>query len=287
MKKILILGSNGFVAKHLKKLLEIKSCEYLTLGRMNLDLTNFKQCKDILSKINLKDITIVFLSAIRPSSGEDLDDTIKSLSMIRNLVVNINTNLIRQFVYVSSDGVYPYSKYILTEKSETNPSSFYGHMHLLREKFLQNNISKDKLTILRPCAIYGDGETIFSYGVNRFMRDAIKEGKIYLFGKGEEKKDHIFVNDFVELIYKSYEKNLTGLFNVATGKSESFFNIANQINDLFNRKIKIVYVARKIEICHRQFNTNKLKKEFKLLKLKSINEGLNDLYKSYKVKKIK
>jgi UDP-glucose 4-epimerase len=280
MKKVLILGSNGFVAKHLINLLEHKSYEYMTLGKMNLDLTNFQQCRDILSKIDLNDFTIIFLSALRPSVGEDLDITIKSLSMIRNLVVNIDTKILKQFIYVSSDGVYPYSDKILTEKSETNPGSFYGNMHLLREKFLQNIISADKLTIFRPCAIYGSKETIFSYGINKFVRDANNENKIYLFGKGEEKRDHILINDFVELILHSFEKNITGLFNVATGESKTFLDIANQINSILERKVKIVYLPRKIKISHRKFNINKLKKDFKLIRLKSINEGLIDLLKS-------
>ena len=280
MKKILILGSNGFVAKHLINLLEQKSYQYMTLGKVDLDLTNFQQCKEVLSKIDLNDFTIVFLSAIRPSVGEDLDITIKSLSMIKNLIVNIDTKILKQFIYISSDGVYPYLDNILTEESDTNPKSFYGNMHLLREKFLQNTIPNDKLTILRPCAIYGSDETIYGYGINKFIRDANYEDRIYLFGKGEEERDHILVNDFVELICHSFEKNITGLFNVATGESKTFLYIANQISNILKRPINIINLPRRVNICHRQFNIDKLKKVFNLIKLKSIDEGLAHLLNS-------
>ena len=63
-------------------------------------------------------------------------------------------------------------------------------------------------------------------------------------------------------------------------ESKTFLDIANQINSILERKVKIVYLPRKIKISHRKFNINKLKKDFKLIRLKSINEGLIDLLKS-------
>ena len=61
MKKLLLLGSNGFVAKHLKSLLENKYCDYMILGKKDLDLTDIKQCKSILGEIDFKNYTIIFL----------------------------------------------------------------------------------------------------------------------------------------------------------------------------------------------------------------------------------
>ena len=75
-----------------------------------------------------------------------------------------------------------------------NKSSLHGLMHLVREKILLN-IAKNNLCILRPTLIYGEKDPHNGYGPNQFVRRAMKNFSIELFGKGEEKRDHIWVND--------------------------------------------------------------------------------------------
>ena len=276
-KKLLIFGSSGFIAQSLIKLLDQKNCEYIALGKKKLDLTNNEQCKKILTKIQLKNVTVIFLSALRPSCGEELDINIKNLVMIKNLVSNINVNIIRQFIYISSDAVYPDIKNSITETTIISPKSLYGYMHSMREKYISNIIPKKKLTIFRPCAIYGKNETTYSYGINQFVRDAIDKNKIYLFGKGEEERDHILVDDFVGIIFESFQNKITGLFNVATGDGKSFTEIVNYINNAFNKSIQIIYKARKQNITHRSFDVTNLHNNFQKSKIHKIEEGVSKM----------
>ena len=67
-------------------------------------------------------------------------------------------------------------------------------MHLTREAILKDNFNKI-LCILRPTLIYGPGDTHNGYGPNRFINLALKNKSIPIFGNGEEKRDHIFVED--------------------------------------------------------------------------------------------
>ena len=86
-------------------------------------------------------LIIIFLSALRPSLGNDIDINIKNLKMIRNLLTNINTELINHFIYISSDAVYPYSKDLIDEDTNISPLTIYGSMHYMREQYLKSVIS--------------------------------------------------------------------------------------------------------------------------------------------------
>jgi nucleoside-diphosphate-sugar epimerase len=153
----------------------------------------------------------------------------------------------------------------------------------MREKYISNIIPKEKLTVFRPCALYGQGETSFNYGINQFIKTAVERRKFFLFGNGEEKRDHILVNDFVKIIYESFQNNITGLFNVASGKSKSFNEVVILINKVFNNSIEIECKPRKNDINHRSFNVIKIKNKFKL-DIKNIEEGITHMIESLKLK---
>ena len=74
-------------------------------------------------------------------------------------------------------------------------------MHIVRENILKNNFSYQKLLILRPTLVYGKNDPHNGYGPNKFNRDSKLNKKILIFGKGEELRDHIDVNDVAKIIY--------------------------------------------------------------------------------------
>ena len=148
---------------------------------------------------------------------------------------------IRKIIYISSDAVYSDTKYRISENSETKPSSIHGIMHLHRENLLRIFIPNKKLLILRPTLIYGRNDTHNSYGPNRFMRLAIKNKDIKLFGRGEELRDHIHISDVIKIIYLSLKSNKFGIYNVVTGKIISFKKLAEKSIEKSLSKSKIIF----------------------------------------------
>ena len=55
------------------------------------------------------------------------------------------------------------------------------------------------IVVLRPSPLYGVADPHNGYGPNRFSRLAAQGGEITLFGEGEEKRDHVFVEDLGEI----------------------------------------------------------------------------------------
>ena len=86
----------------------------------------------------------------------------------------------------------------ISEKTITSPSSLHGLMHLTREEILKYNFNKI-LCILRPTIIYGAGDSHNGYGPNRFVNCALRNNSISIFGSGEERRDHIFIEDLVKI----------------------------------------------------------------------------------------
>ena len=100
-----------------------------------------------------------------------------------------------------------------------------------------------------------------------------------MFGHGEERRDHINIQDVVKIIAKVISKNLVGNMNIATGKLITFYEIANEFKKI-DKKIKIYKIKRKGKMPHngyRAFNTKKLKKFFPNLKLNSFQKNLIEM----------
>ena len=87
-------------------------------------------------------------------------------------------------------------------------------MHISREKILKSKF-EDKLCILRPTMIYGKKDTHNGYGPNLFLNLASKNKDIKLFGKGEEKRDHVYIDDLINVLKECIERNAVGTINLA------------------------------------------------------------------------
>ena len=159
----------------------------------------------------------MFLSALTPDKGRDSGTLMRNLAMCRAVCEATRAVEIAQLVYASSDAVYSFATTLISEATPPVPIDLYGVMHRARELMLASE-AKAPVAVLRLTAIYGAGDTHNSYGPNRFLRQALKDGRIALFGNGEETRDHLHVDDAVDLILKVISHGSTGALNLASGK---------------------------------------------------------------------
>lgn len=95
------------------------------------------------------------------------------------------------------------------------------------------------MAILRPTLIYGLHDPHNGYGPNRFRRLAAAGEEIVFFGEGEERRDHVLVNDVAELVYLSLVHRGRGALNIATGKVLSFREIAERVISFFDEPVEV------------------------------------------------
>jgi nucleoside-diphosphate-sugar epimerase len=140
-------------------------------------------------------------------------------------------------VNISSDAVYADSPEPLTEDSVTAPTSLHGVMHLARELAFQE--VRTPFATLRPSLLYGAADPHNGYGPNRFRRLANEGKEIVLFGEGEERRDHVLIDDVAELIARVVERRSTGSLNIVTGKMHSFREIAELVTASAPKRVAI------------------------------------------------
>ncbi len=223
--RVVILGARGFVGAAAERLLRARSVSVLSLGRAELDLLSGDAADRLVRELRADDSLLV-ISARAPV--KDVAMLVENVRMMENICMALASASLRHVVYVSSDAVYRDSKAPLTEQSCAEPASLHGAMHLTRELMLSSIVSAP-FAILRPSLLYGATDPHNGYGPNRFRRLAAAGQEIVLFGEGEERRDHVLIDDVAELIWRVLAHRSRGTLNVATGEVWSFREIAERI----------------------------------------------------------
>ena len=91
------------------------------------------------------------------------------------------------------------------------------------------------------------------YGPNRFLRLAERGQPIVLFGKGEERRDHVLIDDVAELTAQVIYRRSSGALNIATGTLRSFRDIADMVVRYIDRAVPIVETPRTQPMPHKGY----------------------------------
>ena len=270
---VLVTGASGFVGRRLHRFLVKKNIPVrVVLREKDITFEEAVFCdfeKEALSFEVFHDVETVFHLA---GCTHDINSK-RNIDIYRKINTETTTkiaemageNKVKNFVFVSSvkAGGSPTQGKIISETDQGKPEGIYGATKRDAELKLLDIGSQSKMhiSIVRPTLVYGKNDPHNGYGPNQFIRLAQSKKDISLFGKGEEKRDHIHVNDVGNAIYFLVNKKYVGTVNLVSGTVNSFFKIAQKIKDLY--KVKIKYVKRKGPMPHngyRAFNNYLLKK---------------------------
>ena len=150
------------------------------------------------------------------------------------------------FVYASSASVYGTGNHGFKENAPTSPINYYA---ISKSSFddIASQKAKDhpEATIvgLRYFNVYGSGEDHkkdMASPIHKFFVQSKESGTIRIF-EGSEKfvRDFIHVSD-VAKITKSANNFPSGIYNVGTGVSRSFLDVATIISSYTNAKIVVI-----------------------------------------------
>jgi UDP-glucose 4-epimerase len=276
LKRVVLIGSRGFIGATLQRQLAMKGVPTLALTSSDVDLTDASAFVRLVTLLKPTD-SVVMLAALTPEKGRDIATLMKNLAMMENVCAAIEKIGCTHFVYFSSDAVYDTAVSHVSEATPASPQDLYGAMHCTRE-IMARSLGKVPLLILRPTLVYGLNDTHNSYGVNRFRRAAQKEGKITLFGGGEENRDHIHVDDVAAIAIRCLFRYSTGILNVATGTSKSFIDVAEFVSAQFARKIEIAATSRQNPVTHRHFDVTNLIKMFPDFRFIPLKDGIASVH---------
>jgi UDP-glucose 4-epimerase len=200
-----------------------------------------------------------------------------NILIIRHVQAALQGKNLMHLVNISSDAVYGDFENPIIERAALAPGSFHGIMHLMRETAI-NMQGGFPITHVRPTLIYGSDDPHNGYGPNRFMRQALAGEDIALFGKGEERRDHIFIGDVAEIVWRVIAHRATGAVNAATGQTRSFHALAELCIKLGQSSSKICYLERSGPMPHnglRPFDVGNITRAFPDFRFTPIEDGLS------------
>jgi len=278
-ERVVLFGARGFIGRAIEARLLTEGVATVAVTSAQIDLISPGSVGLLAALLRPTD-TVVMLSALTPDKGRDAATLMKNLAMMQHLCAALEQTGCAHLVYFSSDAVYDNAVARVNEATPAAPQDLYGTMHRTRE-IMAGNV-KPPLLILRPTLVYGVGDTHNAYGPNRFRRMARKDGKITLFGGGEEKRDHVHVDDVAALTLRCLQHKSTGVMNVATGVSTTFWDVAALVAGQFGATVNIIETPRANPITHRHYDVTGLIKAFPDFRFIPLAEGIIRCHKESK-----
>jgi len=272
-QRVVIIGAAGFVGKAVAARMARDGVSLLHVTRDQVDLTAADAGTRLAALLRADDAVV---AAAARAPCKDADMLIENMAMARAMARALSSVEVSHVVNISSDAVYADSPAPLTESSCASPASLHGVMHLAREVLFRCEL-KAPLAVMRPSLLYGAGDPHNGYGPNRFRRLAAKGQEIVLFGEGEERRDHVFIDDVAELVVRALYRRSQGTLNLATGVAYSFRSIAEKVVALSGRRVAIRATPRNGPMPHdgyRAFEITECKESFPDFRYTSLEDGL-------------
>jgi len=234
-ERTVVIGAAGFVGNALMRRLNRAGANALGLTRKDVDLIAPGAGERLADVLRTAD-AVVAVAARAPC--KDLSMMVENMLIVRAITDALGKVPAQQVVNIGSDAVYADAPVPITELTPTAPTSLHGAMHIAREIAFTGSV-KSPLALLRPTLIYGAEDPHNGYGPNRFRRLANSGQEIVLFGEGEERRDHVLVEDVAEIIFRVLQRRSKGVLNIATGHTHSFREIADLVVTGTGRKVAV------------------------------------------------
>lgn len=230
--RVVVLGHTGFIGSHLVRTFRGRPGfpELVCVDLPGFDLT-VPELAGRLAEHFDRSAAVVMCSGVKRQLGDTLDTLDRNLAIVINVARVLEEHPVARFVYFSSAAVYgeETTDLAISEETPVQPTSYYGIAKFTSERILRRALSTHEettLVLLRPPLAYGPGDLGF-YGPSGFVHDALREGRITLWGEGDELREYVFVEDLAELVARLVESDYDGVLNAVRGESYPFRHAAD------------------------------------------------------------
>lgn len=257
--KILITGGAGFIGSNIAHTLQEKYPDAKIYVLDNFSSGHFKNLIGFKGEVITGDITdpqlweymrrkfffdvIFHEAAITDTTIMDQFLMMKTNADSFRYILDLAVEWGAKVIYASSAGVYGNTPPPMKEDEGLEPENVYGFSKLSMDRIAQEymeNYPEMSIVGFRYFNVYGPREEYKGKSASMIFQLAVKmlKGeKPRLFKWGEQKRDFVYIKDVVKANLLALEKDVSGIFNVATGQPRSF----NEIVEILNRELGTNY----------------------------------------------
>ena len=267
---IIVTGCNGFIGSNLvEKLNELGVKDIIGVDDLSKkdNLANIAHCEiaelldvkdfenDYLDKNkNIEEVTHIFHQGACSDTMEwNAEYMMKNNYSFSQKLLELAEKNSVSFIYASSASVYGDGKQFSEARENENPINLYAFSKYLFDQLIRQKINESKIQIvgLRYFNVYGPNEAHKGHmaSVAYHLHKQLEKGdEVKLFEgsdgyeAGDQRRDFVYVDDVVKVnLWFKENPEVSGIFNVGTGKSQTFNEVANSVIN-FHGKGSIQYI---------------------------------------------
>ena len=298
VKKILIIGGTGFLGYHLAKHFLKRNFKVISISRKKakksrllkkvkyfyFDISKKKNFPKYLKKV--KDISFLI------NAGGEVDHKNKKKVYqshflgVKNLVNYFFDKNLEKFVQIGSSLEYGKKNSPHYESFKVKPISNYAKAKSYATKYLLdlNQKTNFPVIVIRPYQVYGprqDTNRLIPILINNSLKN-----KVFPCSNGLQRRDFLFVEDFIDGVFKlTIKKKISGeIFNIGSGETKLIKDVILLVRNVIKKgkplfgKIKM----RKEENMITYPNIDKIKKLIKWKYKVKFREGILKTISYYK-----
>jgi nucleoside-diphosphate-sugar epimerase len=238
MKKILITGPNGYIAKQCHEFLNEKgyTVKLISVRDNNWENVSFDGYE-----------ALIHLAAF-VHHRENKKNAYKYFSINRDLTLSLAAKAkkegIKLFIFISTMNVYDIKHlHIITKETKPKPQTNYGLSKLQAEEGL-NKLQDDKfkIAIIRPPVVFGQGCKGNYKRLSTFVRH------IPIFPNIENQRSMIHIKNLCQFIYIVLNHKLEGLFFPQDENYYSISKLVKMIRLVHGKKTKLIKMKLPLHI---------------------------------------
>ena len=267
---IVVTGSNGFIGSNLikglnemgiKDIIAVDDHSSLELKEniAHCEIQDYIDIEEFLDQVisnqfDNKGIRAVFHQGACSNTMEwDAEYLYKNNLLYSKELLKLSKKLNIPLIYASSASVYGSGKEFKEFIKHEDPINLYAYSKFKFDQIVRKELEDSTAQIvgLRYFNVYGPQErhkknmASVAFHLHNQLKEA-DEIKLFKgsdgFEDGEQRRDFIYVEDVVKVnLWFLKNPNVSGIFNVGTGKSQTFNDVAEAVID-WNKKGKIEYI---------------------------------------------
>lgn len=259
--RILVLGNTGYIGSRVEQALRSQHAGVAGRSKPDIDLS-LRQDIDRLEPLCDASTTIVLCAAVKKQLGDTRETFEQNLAIVSNVCELLARRPVRRVVFLSSAAVYGENVQhgVITESTPVQPTSFYGIGKFAAERLLLKATAavRSSLLILRPALVYGPNEPGTYYGPSGFLKSAIENREIVLWGDGTELREFLYVDDVAQLIARLTVSDVQGVLNVVSGRSYTYAEALDIVRHLLGKPLALSTRARTMTKVDHCFDSSRL-----------------------------